>query len=168
MRSRSAGTRVILTLDDGTGRIEAMLFEDIYQKYRDLIAKDALVLVDGTLRFDDFSDAWRLSAKRIIDLARWASRRRAASLSHGAGSAHTALLRRAWRHPRRLPARSLRHHGRVLRYCRARRPQAGPEWAVRAASELRERLEELLGHGAVDASTRRCRGSSPPLFADGR
>ena len=65
---RKRGPRVMLILDDGTGRIEATLFEDVYQKYRDLVAKDALVLVEGLLRFDDFSDTWRLSARRITEL----------------------------------------------------------------------------------------------------
>ena len=46
---KKRGPRVILTLDDRTGRIEAMLFEETYQKHRDLIVKDALVLVEGTV-----------------------------------------------------------------------------------------------------------------------
>ena len=33
-----------------------------------LIAKDAILVVDGGLRWDDFIDDWRLTAKRIIDL----------------------------------------------------------------------------------------------------
>ncbi|MFZ0551378.1 MAG: DNA polymerase III subunit alpha, partial [Steroidobacteraceae bacterium] len=65
---KKRGTRFIVTLDDGTGRVEVTLFEDVYQKYRDVIAKDALVLVEGMLRFDDFSDGWRIQARRIIDL----------------------------------------------------------------------------------------------------
>ena len=65
---KKRGPRVILTLDDRTGRIEAMLFEETYHKHRDLISKDALVLVEGLLRFDEFSDAWRLAARRITEL----------------------------------------------------------------------------------------------------
>src|SRR5205807_10603564 len=65
---KKRGPRGIRTLDDRTGRIEAMLFEETWQKHRDLIAKDALVLVEGLLRFDEFSDAWRLSARRISEL----------------------------------------------------------------------------------------------------
>src|SRR4029077_14979836 len=65
---KKRGPRVILTLDDRTGRLEAMLFEESWQKHRDLIAKDALVLVEGVLRFDEFSDAWRLCARRIREL----------------------------------------------------------------------------------------------------
>jgi len=65
---KKRGPRVILTLDDRTGRIEAMLFEETWHKHRDLIAKDALVVVEGLLRFDEFSDAWRLAARRLTEL----------------------------------------------------------------------------------------------------
>ena len=65
---KKRGPRIILKLDDRTGRLEVNLFEDVFQKYRDLVAKDALVLVDGMLRFDEFSDAWRLSAKTLTEL----------------------------------------------------------------------------------------------------
>ncbi len=65
---KKRGPRIILTLDDRTGRIEVNLFDDVFQKHRDLIVKDALVLVDGMLRFDEFSDSWRLSARRLTEL----------------------------------------------------------------------------------------------------
>src|SRR5579863_1550649 len=65
---KKRGPRFILTLDDRTGRIEVNLFDDVFQKYRELIVKDALVLVDGMLRFDEFSDSWRLSARRLTEL----------------------------------------------------------------------------------------------------
>ncbi len=44
------------------------MFEDLYQQYRELIAKDAILVVDGSLRFDEFIDDWRLAAKRIMDV----------------------------------------------------------------------------------------------------
>src|SRR5581483_12126864 len=65
---KKRGPRVILRLDDRTGRLEVTLFEDVFQRHRDLVAKDALVLVEGMLRFDEFSDSWRLSARRITEL----------------------------------------------------------------------------------------------------
>ncbi len=50
------------------GRIEATLFEEVFQRHRDLIVKDAIVLVEGHFRFDEFGDAWRISARKITDL----------------------------------------------------------------------------------------------------
>ncbi len=67
---KKRGPRVIVTLDDRTGRLEVMLFEETWQRHRDLIVKDALVLVEGTLRFDEFSDSWRLAARRVTELER--------------------------------------------------------------------------------------------------
>ena len=39
------------------------LYEEIFQQFRDIIVKDAILIVDGTLRFDDFIEAWRLQAQ---------------------------------------------------------------------------------------------------------
>ncbi len=66
---RRRGPRVNLVLDDRSGRIEVTLSEETYQRHRDLIAKDALVLVEGGLRFDEFSDAWRIQGRSLQSLA---------------------------------------------------------------------------------------------------
>ncbi|HEY6516770.1 MAG TPA: DNA polymerase III subunit alpha [Steroidobacteraceae bacterium] len=149
---KKRGPRFIVTLDDGTGRLEVTLFEDVYQKYRDVLAKDALALVEGMLRFDDFSDGWRLTAKRISDLRK-------------TGEQQARRIDLTW--PRDRPDTALLQ-ARLAALLAAFRPgpcivtiefsgsaargvlKLGPEWAVRATSELREGLEELLGHGSVD------------------
>ncbi len=66
---RRRGTRVSFVLDDRSGRIEVTLSEEIHQRYRDLVVKDELVLVEGGLRFDEFSDAWRIQARGIQSLS---------------------------------------------------------------------------------------------------
>ncbi len=62
------GQRVIFTLDDRSGRMEASMFEDLWQQYRTVIAKSAIVIVEGLLRFDEYIEGWRLNAKRVIDI----------------------------------------------------------------------------------------------------
>ncbi len=62
------GGRVIFTLDDRSARLEASMFEDIWQQYRTLIAKSAIIVVEGSLRFDEYIEGWRLTAKRVIDI----------------------------------------------------------------------------------------------------
>ena len=66
---RRRGPRVSFVLDDRSGRIEVTLSEETFQRHRELIARDALVLVEGSLRFDEFSDAWRIQARSIQALA---------------------------------------------------------------------------------------------------
>jgi len=67
---RRRPNRVTLILDDRTGRLEVSLFEETYQQHRDIIVKDAILVVDGSLRYDDFIEAWRLQAKSLMDIDR--------------------------------------------------------------------------------------------------
>jgi DNA polymerase-3 subunit alpha len=67
---RRRPNRVTLILDDRTARLEVSLFEEIFQKHRDIIVKDAILIIDGMLRFDDFIEAWRLQAKSLMDIDR--------------------------------------------------------------------------------------------------
>jgi DNA polymerase-3 subunit alpha len=149
---KKRGPRVILTLDDSTGRVEVTLFEDVFQKYRDIATKDALVLVEGMLRFDDFSDGWRLAARSITDLGKMSEQQ----------ARHIVLT---WPRDRHDTAAL---QGRLADLLAPFRPgpctimieyagpaacgalKLGPEWGVRATSELRESLEGLLGRGSVD------------------
>jgi DNA polymerase III subunit alpha len=67
---RRRPNRVTLILDDRSGRLEVSLYEEVFQQYRDIIVKDAILIIEGTLRFDDFIEAWRLQAKSLIDIDR--------------------------------------------------------------------------------------------------
>jgi len=67
---RRRPNRVTLILDDRSGRLEVSLYEEIFQQHRDIIVKDAILIIDGTLRFDDFIEAWRLQAKSLMDIDR--------------------------------------------------------------------------------------------------
>jgi len=62
------GTHTVFTIDDRSGRIEASIFEDAFAQYRTLIVKGAILIVEGSLRFDEFIEGWRLSVKRSIDI----------------------------------------------------------------------------------------------------
>jgi DNA polymerase-3 subunit alpha len=147
---KKRGPRVILTLDDRTGRLEVMLFEETWQRHRDLIAKDALVLVEGMLRFDDFSDSWRLAARRISDLERLREQeaRRVVLRSSQAElprlTERLAAILEPWR-PGPCPI--------TIEYTGATASGAlnlGSEWSVRASRELLEQLEGLVGSGALE------------------
>ncbi len=67
---RRRPNRVTLILDDRSARLEVSLYEEVFQQHRDIIVKDAILIVDGTLRFDDFIEAWRLQAKSLMDIDR--------------------------------------------------------------------------------------------------
>jgi DNA polymerase III subunit alpha len=67
---RRRPNRVTLILDDRSARLEVSLYEEIFQQHRDIIVKDAILIIEGTLRFDDFIEAWRLQAKSLMDIDR--------------------------------------------------------------------------------------------------
>ena len=67
---RRRANRVTLILDDRSARLEVSLYEEIFQQHRDIIVKDAILIVDGSLRYDDFIEAWRLQAKSLMDIDR--------------------------------------------------------------------------------------------------
>ena len=72
MNSRRGERIAFITLDDRSGRVELAAFAEAYRTYRDLLAKDKLLVVEGTVSVDDYSGGFRMSAERIydIDLAR--------------------------------------------------------------------------------------------------
>src|SRR4029077_16146058 len=67
---RRRPNRVTLILDDRSARLEVSLYEETFQQHRDIIVKDAILVVDGSLRYDDFLEAWRLQAKSLMDIDR--------------------------------------------------------------------------------------------------
>ncbi len=56
-----------VTLDDRTARIEIRVFSEVYESYRDVIANDKILVVQGALSYDDFSDSMRVNAERVLD-----------------------------------------------------------------------------------------------------
>jgi DNA polymerase III subunit alpha len=121
----------------------------VFQQFRDLIVKDALVIVEGSLRFDEFSDGWRLAARRVVELDRLREQQ-----------AQRIVL--TW--PRGAPESMLARLAELLAPCRpgscgvavryagemaSAALELGPEWRVRATRALLEDLERLVGADGV-------------------
>jgi DNA polymerase III subunit alpha len=143
---RRRPNRVTLILDDRSARLEVSLYEEIFQQHRDIIVKDAILIVDGTLRFDDFIEAWRLQAKSLTDIDR----------------ARERFARRLWlRWPAEFdgPQGMNRFEQMLKPYLRGpcgvsvvvNRPDysgrlnLADQWSVRASQELLDKLTALVG-----------------------
>jgi DNA polymerase-3 subunit alpha len=68
MQTRRGDRMAFVTLDDRTGRLELAVFSELFQKSRDLIAKDTLVVVEGHVSVDDYTDGFKMSAERIYNV----------------------------------------------------------------------------------------------------
>jgi DNA polymerase-3 subunit alpha len=56
------------TLDDRTGRLEVAAFSDTFEKYKDRLVKDSLLVAEGNLGFDEFAGQLRLTAERLMSI----------------------------------------------------------------------------------------------------
>jgi DNA polymerase-3 subunit alpha len=65
---RKRGSRMTLNLDDGTDIIEVLMFDETAQKYKEVIQKGQVIVVEGSVRFDEFINAVRVSAEKIYDI----------------------------------------------------------------------------------------------------
>ena len=88
LEMRRRGSRMTLVLDDRSARIEVSLFDDVWQQHRAIIVRDAILVVEGQLRYDEFIDDWRINAKKLTtldDLREREARRLVIRLASGAG-----------------------------------------------------------------------------------
>jgi len=65
---KKRGNRISIILDDDTSRIEATLFNDKFQEFKEQLKKDTIVVIEGNLRFDEFSSAWQVNVDSIKDI----------------------------------------------------------------------------------------------------
>ena len=68
MKNKKGDKMAFLTLDDRSGRIEVALFADVYNDYRELIAKDAILVVEGEVSIDDYSGGMKMRALTVKTL----------------------------------------------------------------------------------------------------
>ncbi len=72
-RQTKRGDRIaILTLEDSGSQIEAVCFSDCYHKFRNLLNEDEIIIIEGEVGLDDFSNQARIICREIknIDQAR--------------------------------------------------------------------------------------------------
>ncbi len=68
MKTKRGDNMAFITLDDRSGRIEAAVFSDTYNEYREKLVKDALLVVEGQVSIDDYSGGLKMRADKVADL----------------------------------------------------------------------------------------------------
>lgn len=69
MNSRN-GRMAVVTLDDRTGRMEAVVYAEAYQRFREVLVKDKLVVAKGEVSADDFTGRYSMIVRHLYDLNR--------------------------------------------------------------------------------------------------
>ena len=150
MKTKRGDTMAILQLDDRSARIEVTVYADTYTEHRELLGKDNIVIVEGSVSHDDYSGGLAVRARGVrsllqarqdhaaeltIEVSReqldtdWADWLERLLAGAGRGSCPVALI---YRQPG--------GQGRV---------RLGERWQVQPSDELLQELRERVGAGGV-------------------
>ncbi|MCP4273532.1 MAG: DNA polymerase III subunit alpha [Gammaproteobacteria bacterium] len=67
-RTKSGGHMANLTLDDRSGRLEAIFYTEAYEAFSQLLVKDKILVVEGEVSFDDFTKGLRMVVRQAMDM----------------------------------------------------------------------------------------------------
>tara|TARA_R110002110_G_scaffold415765_3_gene655277 strand:- start:40279 stop:43767 length:3489 start_codon:yes stop_codon:yes gene_type:complete len=68
MKTKRGDTMAILQLDDRSARIEVTVYAETYNEHRELLGKDQIVIVEGSVAHDDYSGGLAVRAKGVRSL----------------------------------------------------------------------------------------------------
>jgi len=145
---RKRGPRTEITLDDDTGRMQCSFFDEQYQQFRELLVKDALLLVEGKVRFDEFANTWVVRATKVSELERLRekeARRIVLKLTRDDAKLLERLQTLLSQHRGGSCQVAAQYHGSGARGTLS----FGADWNVRPSPALLEELETLLGRGRL-------------------
>lgn len=148
--TRRGDRMAFVTLDDRTGRVELAIFSEMYQEKRELLVKDDLLVVKGTVSLDEYSGGFRMAAEEIYSMAEARAqfaRRLVIELDQEAMAASDIVreLKEALNpRPGRCPV--------VVNYRRAEveaEIALGEEWRIDPTDAMIRRLSKIAGDGHV-------------------
>ena len=150
MNTRRGDRMAFVTLDDRTGQLELAVFSELYERHRELLGKDNLLIVEGQVSVDEYSGGFRMSAEKIYDIdqarAAMASRLEIDVDAELAGNGFARELQEILK-----PATP----GRCPVHLQYRRSDAeaqivlGEEWRITPSGAVLERLWQLAGQEHV-------------------
>jgi DNA polymerase-3 subunit alpha len=72
LQTKKGDRMAVAMMDDGSNQFEVTIFPDPYQKFRDLLIKDQLLIIEGSAANDTYSGALKVRANTVytLELAR--------------------------------------------------------------------------------------------------
>ncbi|MBN7797517.1 DNA polymerase III subunit alpha [Parahaliea mediterranea] len=68
MKTKRGDTMAVLQLDDRSARIEVTVYADTFSEHRDLLVKDNIVIVEGSVAHDDYSGGLAMRVRSVRSL----------------------------------------------------------------------------------------------------
>ncbi len=159
-----AGVRVMMTrrgkmvfavLDDGTAQVEISVFNELFEKHRNRLKEDQLLIVQGKVSNDEYSGGMRIVAENLFDLQLAREARARALRVTLNGQADAARLRQLLNPFRAEPENGIPGVPVDIIYtqdnfrCTVR---LGEEWRVRMADTLLQNLADWAKPEGVEVS----------------
>lgn len=150
LNSRS-GRMAVISLDDRTARMDAVIYADLFNAHRDLLVKDKLLILEGEVGVDDFTGGCSMTVQKMSDLdtAREAFARNVV-IRLGEDRVGNGLLDEL------RDAIKVHRHGRTglcidyLRSDASVRLPLGDDWRVHPTQDLLKRLSDLVGSESIE------------------
>ncbi|MEQ1620762.1 MAG: DNA polymerase III subunit alpha [Methylococcales bacterium] len=153
-QTKQGKTMGFVVLDDRTDRLELALFGDIYDKYRPLLARDSLLVAEGGLAIDDYTNTLRLTVEKLYSMEQ-AREAFARSLALNWNTAEPSLQAAVFIAKLKTILQPFKGGACLvsLNYTSLQAKaivQLGDDWRVNLTDELLARLKSLFGAGGVD------------------
>jgi DNA polymerase-3 subunit alpha len=68
MQTRRGDRMAFVTLDDRTARLELAVFSELFERHRDHLVKDTLLVVTGHVSVDEYTGGFKMSAEEIYNI----------------------------------------------------------------------------------------------------
>lgn len=146
---KQGDNRAFVTVEDWSGRFEAVLYRETWVEFGPLLTRDAILVFEGGLSVDDFSGGYQLRVQNVATIEA-ACERRARGLRlrlDGVDAAFVARLHgtlaghRGGNTPVRLAYRNAEGRAEI---------ELGNDWRVRASPALKDALQALDGVAAAE------------------
>jgi DNA polymerase-3 subunit alpha len=140
------GRMAVITLDDGSAQVELTVFNEEYEKSRQWIVEDELLVVEGKASLDEYSGNVRVSGEELYNFAQARSRfaqHLSVNCNNGLTVARLAEMLKPWSEG---ACKVLIHYTNDIATCQL---QLGEAWQVTLADELLSDLRKTLGPASV-------------------
>jgi DNA polymerase-3 subunit alpha len=69
VRKTKSGNKIVTgKLDDSTGRVDVVLYEDVFEQYSNALVKDKVCVVVGAVSYDDFNATYAINASTVYTM----------------------------------------------------------------------------------------------------
>jgi DNA polymerase-3 subunit alpha len=139
----------IVTLDDASGQIDVLCFSDIYHTHRELLMKDKLIIVEGEVSMDDFTNNYRVVGREIFSIEQ-ARERYAKHLQIRFGSDQLENIKKLASILEKFKGGKCRVILDYIREDAKANLQLGEAWCVRPVDALMNSLRDTFSDNNID------------------